>query len=256
MSLKASIEHGLYFGSFVWQMDISNKLPCVLTFSDYRKNIIAQQTDKKIFPIGPYLHYAKGYLSAAQIKEKKKSLGKNLTFFPAHSCHFEPVEENYSKLCKQLKKIARGFDSVTICVYWRDYGRGKMETFEKNGFKCVCAGHMFDPNFLPRLKSIIELSSATASNEIGTILGYSVLMNKPHFLLDSREVKIGDLDYNYNTEKNELKSLRNEFSKYTGNITACQKNLVNLYWGLDQVKTPSQIRKLVNRCEAAFKNQK
>lgn len=257
-ALKASIEHGLYFGDFAWEMDITNNLPCIFTFSQYRKNCLLGKTDKKVFAIGPYLYYVKGYLNDDQIRIKKKKIGKNLTFFPAHSSHFEPVSTNYAKLCEQIKKIASDFDSVTICAYWKDYNKGETEIFERNGFKCVSAGHMFDPNFLSRLKSIIELSSATASNEIGTILGYSVLMNRPHFLLNFDEVKIkkfviNKLSYNYNAKEDELNILRTEFSKYTNKITRCQKNLVNFYWGLDQIKTPSQMKELICESEKAFK---
>lgn len=255
VALKASIEHGASIGNYIWEMDIANKLPYLLTLSQYRVGIITKKTNKKAEAIGPILHYSKGYMTDNQIKEKKYILGKNLTFFPAHSSHLESVNQNYSELCKQIKKISSNFDTVTICAYWKNYLDGEIEIFKKNGFKCVSAGHIFDPYFLPRLKSIIELSSVTASNEVGTILGYSISMNKPHFLIDLGKVKNRKLDYNYNTEEYELEKLANEFLKYTDKITKKQRDLVNFYWGLDQVKTPSEIRGLFHKCEKTFNLQ-
>ncbi len=251
ISIKASIEHGLYFGDFVWEMDVASSLPCVLTFSQYRINYLSKKTDKKLKAIGPYLYYVKGYLNGDQLKKRKTMLGRNLTFFPAHSSHFEPVDENYTRLCKHLRQLSKDFDTITVCLYWKDYSKYH-EIFRKNGFNCVSAGHMFDPRFMSRLKTIIELSSATASNEVGTILGYSVLLNRPHLLLDSSEVNIEGQNYNYNADRGELTDLRREFSKYTGKITKHQKELVNLYWGLDQVKKPSQIKALFYECEQAY----
>ena len=62
---------------------------------------------------------------------------------------------------------------------------GHTETYLEHGFECVTAGHIYDPFFLSRLKSIIDLATITTSNEIGTHIGYCIFMGKPHYFYNS-----------------------------------------------------------------------
>ena len=47
----------------------------------------------------------------------------------------------------------------------------------------VCAGHAYDPHFLDRLRTLIELSDITLSNNLGTHIGYCVSLGKPHWII-------------------------------------------------------------------------
>ena len=65
----------------------------------------------------------------------------------------------------------------------------------------VTAGYIMDPLFLSRLKSIIQLSDLTMSNNVGTHLGYCIYLNKPHWIVRQ---KIGNTSHNQKHLEREL----------------------------------------------------
>ncbi len=101
--------------------------------------------------------YANHYLNAEKRQTEKPRVGKNLLVFPAHSIHYNITHFNIDKHCDKIKELGKGFDSIRICLYWKDMLRGFDKAYSKHGFECITAGHIFDPMFLPRLKTIIDI---------------------------------------------------------------------------------------------------
>lgn len=252
-SLKAAIEHGPFFGDFIWPQDLQNPLPAIITFSKNRGKFLRKKTNKRISSIGPYIHYAQPSLTPKQFNKEKKRLGKNLLVFPVHSTSISPSDYDIENFCREIKRVAKNFDSVRVCLYWKDILHGKDEYFKKQGFGCATAGHIFDPMFLPRLKSIIELSSATMSNAFGSQLGYSVFMKKPHYLFVQKIKFSGNnLDVKralYAAKTKEYRDMEKAFSKYSNNVTKKQYDLASSFFGFDQIKSPKQIKKIFEVCE-------
>lgn len=256
---KFIMEHGLYLNEQVDNIDIETNLPSVITYSDYRKEILKKYR-KHIFSIGPFIHYAKSFLTDKQISGEKKRLGKSLLLFPAHSSSMISIEYGIINLCKQVKKIGKDFDSIRICLYWKDVLLGKNKIYQDFGFECVTAGHMLDPNFLPRLKSLILISDLTLSNIISSQVGFCIYLSKPHIVIeDNLDLKTSPI---WKTRINEVfnsmgyKEIAKEFYKQNYKITLKQKDLVRKYWGMDNVKTKKQLKKIVDLTEKYYRNQK
>ena len=256
--IKAAIEHGAGIGGKIWNQDIKNPLPAIFTSSFHRSNILKTFTKKKIFVIGPKIKYAKHYLNKDELEIKKRKLGKNLLSFPAHSTHHVNTNYDIQKYCQVLRNLGKNYESVRVCLYWKDILRGLDKEYQRNGFEVLTAGHMFDPLFLPRLKSIIETATVTTSNIIGTILGYCVILNKPHLLMESEvknESKEIDklLECSELTDQPDVQEIREAFVELQEKITPKQNEIVNKYWGNNEFKTNAEMQAIINECEALFK---
>lgn len=250
--LMATIEHGLYLSDAVWKADLSPSAIGIITFSQYRKKIISKYTDKKIFPIGPYIHYA-NLIDAEKLKELKRKLGKTLLFFPAHSSHWIEAQFNHLKTIEVLKNLSTSFDSILVCFYWKDYKPEVVSLYKKYGLHCTTAGHIFDWNFLSRLKSIIHLSDVTASNSIGTHVGYCIYMQKPHWLFREevtynycRNVSSKEIEnINKSTSSQEYQQLVQLFENHFPVITDDQYNTCKFLWGFDEIKTKKELNTIL-----------
>jgi len=252
--LKTIIEHGVFFDSYLWEQDMKNNFPFLITFGKPRKDFLKDYTNKKVIPIGPYIHYATSFLSSDQLILEKKRLGRSLLVFPSHSSSVINSFYDVRSFCKRIKIIAKNFDTVRVCLYWRDIKRGTHKLYLEHGFECVTAGHIFDPLFLPRLKSIIETSSVTISNSIGTHIGYCLLLNKPHYIYSQKIKYEGNLKQDTKFEKSKLhENIQNVFGNYAETISKQQYDLVNLYWGLDQIKTREEMKQIFDEAERLYR---
>lgn len=252
-STKAAIEHGPFFGDFIWPQDLNNSLPAIITFSKKRAESLRRKTGRKTFAIGPYIHYANHYLSKKQLAKEKKRLGKNLLVFPVHATSNAPTDFDIETFCQEIKRVGKNFESIRVCLYWKDVLHGNDKIYKKYGFETITAGHIFNPNFLPRLKSIIEVSSATMSNAVGTHLGYSVFMKKPHYVFVQKYKVYGNnQEIERATTANKTKDYKNiekAFLIKNDSITTQQYNLASSFFGFDQIKSPRGIRKIFEVCE-------
>lgn len=189
--LKAVIQHGNQYGKHIWDQEFLSPLPIALAWGDHVKDAWSEHTGKKIYTIGAPFFYTNGILSAKEVALEKKRLGKNLLVFPAHSMHYSTVLYNFEKWISTVKKLKDDFDTIRICIYWKDFLLGFHKPYVDAGFECVSAGHIFDTNFLPRQSSLLEICDASISNRLGSFIGYSTYLNKPHKIF-KQEVEITD----------------------------------------------------------------
>lgn len=250
--LMATIEHGLYLSDTVWEADLSPSAIGIITFSQYRKKIISKYTSKKIFSIGPYIHYA-NLIDIEKLKDLKRKLGKTLLFFPAHSTHWIEAQFNHLNTIEVLKNLSTSFDSILVCFYWKDYKPKVVSLYRQHNFHCTTAGHIFDWNFLSRLKSIIYLSDFTASNSIGTHVGYCIYMGKPHWLFReevtynySRNVSSKEIEnINKSNFSQEYQHLVRLFENHFPVITDDQYSTCKFLWGFDEIKTKQELNMIL-----------
>lgn len=205
-----------------------------------------------IYPIGAPFFYAKSLLTEKQIRSEKMRLGKNLLAFPMHSQI--NVDTNYdpNKFLNILINERKRFDTVRVCMYWKDILRGNHKVFIDAGFECVCNGHIYDPNFLRRQKALFKLADATISNGVGSHIGYSLFMEKPHWLIDDEyeyvnSLKGGDAkDLSDVTLTDNFLKVKNAFlNNEDFQITHLQRNIVDEFWGLSDMKTPEEMKELM-----------
>jgi len=251
------IEHGLFFGDYISSYTYRySKLRTVLTFSDYREKILRTNTfindNLQIVKIGPYIQYAQPLLSSEEIKKSKETIGKTLLVFPSHSLPGETVSYDDQMLLNRVEEVKQnlGFDSVIVCLYWKDIQNGYLiNECNNRGFTIVTAGHRYDPLFLNRLRTIIELSDYTMSNDIGTNLGYCICLKKPHYVFNQqigfKEGMESFINREYKGREHILKSaneikdyLTHLFCEPESTITLLQMDAVKEYWG-DGIKLTS-----------------
>ncbi len=256
-SIKACIEHGLYLSDDMFDQDVKSDIPTVITMGKNRLPVIKKLAKKKAVAIGPYIHYAKSSLSKRQFIKEKQRLKKNLLVFPVHSTGASKVEYDINNFCEEIKRVGKNFDNIRICLYWKDVQHGLDRYFQKEGFECITAGYMLDPMFLPRLKSMIELSDFTMSTEAGTHVGYCLLLKKPHYIFSCKKTNKGD-----NKEELKLiekiarspnyKLMNNAFDRPFKGISQRQYDITNRLCGLDQTKSPQELRKIFQQAEKSF----
>lgn len=252
---KLSIEHGIVLTDEMSEIDIIGPFQTIFSMGTKRLKFLKKYKSNPV-AIGPYIYYAQSLLSKSQVKKEQQRLGKNLLVFPAHSLPGLNNEFDSEGFCKDINKLKKTFDSVRICLYWKDILKGMDKVYLEKGFECVTAGHVYDPNFLPRLKAIIETSTVTCSNDIGTQLGYSVLLGKPHVIIYNKAKYSGEkeqvelMNNLYFSKTYQL--FRDTFSKNSAVISKTQLKLVKDYWGLDQLKTKKELLKIVKQAEEIF----
>lgn len=245
--LKLGLQHGYVFEMHTWEqskLDLRN-----LVWSEKVVKMYQEHTsNKNIFAIGAPFFYAESLLSAEEIKEEKKKLGKNLLAFPMHSSVCCDTDFDPNKFLSILEEEKKHFESVRVCMYWKDILRGAHKVYLEHGFDCVCNGHINDINFLRRQKALFEIADATISNGIGSHVGYSVFMNKPHKLIDDTyEYRGGDgAQLTDMMTKSNFKKVENAFlesQEYV--ITKNQLDVVDEFWGISSFKSKEELRKLL-----------
>lgn len=256
-TIHAFFEHSILFTDYCGGAFRAHEyLPSVVA-SNYRVSVLEKQENYNgAYAIGPYIHYAEPLLSKEQIKEEKERLGRNLLVFPSHSVDEASAKFDFNEFCSKIDKIAKDFDSVRMCLYYRDIQLKNHIPYLKKGFEVVTAGHLHDTNFLSRQKSIILTSDVTMANDIGTHLGYSIYLNKPHFLLKQNiryDFKSNDLPeartiskaFEIKNKHENVKKIEELFSSYGDKISKEQYDLISYLWGFKEVKTNNELKKLL-----------
>lgn len=240
------IEHGAYTDNFIWDVDINSPVPAILCGPTRRVSILQSRTAKRVESVGPPLQYVSCLLTEEQISVERKRLGKNLLVFPAHSTHHMSSNYDVLSFIKEIKSVSRAFDSVRVCLYWKDVLRGVDIFYEQAGIECVSAGHIYDPIFLPRLKSLLSIADMTMSNSDGSHVGFSLLMGKPHYLwkqpievsAETKQILQRDCA-DFHGQDELAKQVYGMFSVLNKTISTEQWEFADDYWGIGVNKDKS-----------------
>lgn len=259
LKINGFFEHGLFFGNYIAKQSYLYGFDRIFTFGKFRYEVLSQSPffkGKSIIEIGPYIAYAKNLLTKEEFKTKKQKLGKTLLVFPTHSSKGVTMDFNNDDLVKEIERlrVQKHFDSVMISLYYRDISDKPelVNHYESMGYKIVCSGDRSDIHFLDRQRTIIELSDMTMSNEAGTHIGYCIYLNKPHYVY-SQEVSFREdleevlkhegMSDDVNKSQNEHRTyVESFFSEYSETISERQRDVVDYYWGISQVKNVDEIR--------------
>jgi hypothetical protein len=256
LPLNSYIEHGFILGSLVKNDAKKWWTPKIITFGSAREDHIKKVTSKPVLKIGPYIHYADDFLSDLEFKAHKQDLGKTLTVFPSHSIKNVESLFNNNDLISFIESKEVDFDTVIICLYWRDaLNKELVQSYLNKGYRITSAGHIHDTNFLARLKSIIKLSDFVVSNSVGTQNGYITYLNKPQMIIEQKvdyNVSKNDTrtftqrnDENFNTAVVEMNNIIQAFDSFSFEITSHQRDVIHRYWGLNQLKSPEEIENFI-----------
>lgn len=248
--IRAHIDHAIGFNDHLFAAETKCPFPSIIMCGHYRGKVFENaKFEKKLFKIGPFIKYATPYLSGEDFQAEKKRLGRNLLVFPFHSVPMLKAKYDVDGLCKKILEIKkqRKFDNVRICLYWKD--KDLANIYRKHGFAIVSAGHVFDPLFLPRLRSIIELSTMTMSNGIGTHLGYAISLGKSHYLMPqeiTRDDPLHQFDKEFFERAEQITArLAKVLGVYSETVTKEQWEAANVFCGFDCVKTQEELNNIL-----------
>ena len=241
-----TIEHGIQFYGNLR----NNYFPRIFQGEYLFQQWHMQKPGVPLFAVGPYIHYAENYYSEKKVESIKHKNGKTLLVFPFHSYEFAKIKYGESNFVKKIMHdIAREYSTVIVCAYWLDINSNLYKMFEAEGATLVSAGFRSDPNFISRLKTIINLADSVYSNAIGTFVGYALYLNKPVYLeLDQIQQESEDLTI---TDKMEVRMQRCNYEfgklfspKYDKSLKE-QLEFCNLYWGFDCIKSPDELKQIL-----------
>ncbi len=212
----------------------------IYTYGARRKKILEeylskkQLTDREVIAIGPYILGAKHFFSEKKLTELKEKYGKILLVFPSHSFDNYKVNYGVSELIQEIENIKSNFDTVFMCIYWKDIINNPEDAilYKDKGYVVVCCGNRSDAKFLSRQKDIISLSDMVMTNDVGSQIGYAICMNKPVYFftqnIQSTQTKFDEYDNGKISTYHKCKEL---FSTFSFNINDAQKDFIEELWG-------------------------
>lgn len=238
------IEHGLCYAEAapnLLRILGERKVGKIFTFSNRRKKQLEKLMNRagytnEVIPLGPIILGARNFYSKSELKNIKRKLGKTLLVFPMHSWPGVKNEFDEDELVMEIERLKPLFDTVLVCLYYMDIRNEKHKPFLDKGYTIVCNGSRFDYNFISRHRDIIELSDVTMSNGIGTHIGYSIALNRPHYYFKQNMHQKIEEAYSAESLEQEFRvGFEQEFVKMFGSfsfsITDSQIDFVRLYWG-------------------------
>lgn len=249
------IEHGLYLGRQAAEAVLYKKVfHNVITFSQFREEIIKENNQTiNCIKIGPYINYAQAKDNAFIQREKQRN-GKTLLVFPQHSTDDISVVFDYDSFINRVLEVKQNycFQTVLICLYYRDILLGRDKNYLQRGLQVVSCGYKEDPLFLSRQKTFILLSDSVLSNDVGTYLGYSVFLKKPVVIIndnDKKYYKVSDSKFSHEIAIERNVSIRDAFSQMSFDISDEQYKIASYYWGFDYIKSPKELLDCINKCK-------
>lgn len=255
--LGAYLEHGIFWGGMVHADQKYWYTRKVVTPSLVRKEAVERKLPhQQAICVGPYIHYASPIYDNQKMASLKAELGKVLLVFPSHSIVNQTKEFSLEEFITEINRLKGDFDTVLVSLYFIDVrNEEQVKMYEDEGYRVVCSGHRYDRHFIARHRTIVELADMTISNSVGTHVGYCTYLNKPHYifkqksLMRSTSIKEEQRHESmYDGNEKELSQMQMDevaaaFSEYDPNeITAVQKEVVEKYWGVSQIKSPEELR--------------
>lgn len=260
-NIYAVIEHGLYFGENKNRVGnpLEYELPAIITYGDYRNEVLKDAfPDKEIVNIGPRIAYVQrdeSYYN--EITGLLKGNKKLLTIFPAHSLSTIKMVYDVDGLINAARRLAEKhqIDNIFVCLPYGDIINGNSEVFSSLGLKVLTAGQDAI-SFLPRLRAIIEATTISLSNSLGTNLGYCIFLGCQQVLIpqeiaqEGKENALKKEDHGnsvrrqYLLETAEFAKIFNENSSIA--VNKVQYDFCDFYFGFKYVREPEELNTILS----------
>lgn len=237
-----AVEHGLIFHDRMFTDTRFTARPSLVTFGDYRQSVLRSKTNRPVFKVGPYIHYATSYYDPTAFADLKHKYQKTLLVFPSHGTDAAVVSLEEKEYISKVRELAKGYDSVIVNVFWWNINDPVVSAFESEGFHIACAGVRDDVFFLSRLRTMIELADGVAGDGIGTHVGYALGLGVPYTMLpmSSTLSNITGVDSIPSDTQSDLARVADLLSSVPQEIDRC-KEACSPYWGFEYVRTPEEL---------------
>ena len=244
--LRDYVEHGVCFydtPESTMLMGYADRpgIQNIYTFGNHRKNLIEEYLkskglNKNVIAVGPYIMGAPNFHTEQEMQLIKQKYGRMLLVYPSHSINAVQAEYDEQSLISEIESHAKDFDSVLVCLYWKDVlNTSRLQKYLASGNTVVCNGLGSDPHFLSRQKDLLMLSDMVMTNGLGTHIGYAVSLGKPvYFFRQDKHISDENgeiISGNKNVEQVEQLFME-AFARYSFEITSEQLRLVEKYWGI------------------------
>lgn len=214
-----------------------------------------------VYNLGPYVLYAKKYYDVNRFAKIKEKNGKTVLLFPAHTFEGATVTFDKEKFVKDVfDQFREDYDTILVSVYWNDVDDPIYDLFEKEGAQLVSAGFRGDSNFIVRLRAMIEMSDAVASNALGSYIGYAMALDKPFYMFKDK-AKLYDPEkiLTVDEEKAYLEVVDKIFWAFSSlypnkEQRLLQKEIFYRYWGgIESFKSKEEARDIIKLSEKLLK---
>jgi hypothetical protein len=255
--LKLAIEHGPTLFPNPLDPDLATWLPRYFCSAPARAAFFEKNAlhDPKAVAIGPLILYARALAPPAPATSRR------LVFFDAHSSDYLTASYDIDVAIARLDALKREFDEIVVCLYWRDILLGRAEPYLRHGFRCVTAGHIFDPQFLFRLVEIISSAAVVLTDRLGSHLLYSIVLDRPVWLEYSPAVYEATGDSPYGTvgapheEGDVVDRASALFAARAEQVQPGQRAFVDEFCAVESLRTPQELAALIADAEAAYRSE-
>ena len=253
------MEHGVNFSVSLPSKVNMNETFALFFQSNYKNAIIHEFDPMKLtFCIGPYIHYAAPLYSESEICTLKRKYGKTVLIYLSHSTYKSNIIRDYTAYKEYVDRYSSEYDTIMFCVYWRDVSREIYDVIKAIPHaEIVSAGFLYDPHFIRRTKSLMQLADQVVVDEIGTSVGYALYFDKRVEIIDKKDIRIVesiDSDYMVSLEnQNRIKSALK--SGNSGEI----RDVYEEFWGGKYIKTKDEMKVILdglNEIRARSKGKK
>ncbi len=271
--IKAIIEHGICWKCETMKVGWKDEwdIGSIITFGDSRYEVLSKlYPDYNIVRIGPRIHYVpidQDYLK--ELKGKLDPSGKTMVLYPAHALHQYKSEYDVDKFLEDAYIFAKdnGIVNMLVSLHPSDILHHYDDEYSVRDKKLLLVNGGTDQlQFLPRIKAILSVADITYSNLVGTHTGYSIYMGKPHVINSRSEYTNNNelIKALYDVDNMEIacniQAEKDLFARvFNGNdpwiINREQKELIEYYFGLSQVKNKDELQKDLDLCESLYKKR-
>jgi len=239
-----------------------NDRKILLVPSDDRRNTLQPLTDKLIITFGPgVIPYTRNIYSDLAMQDVKSYLGKTLLLFPRHSSDDSIVLENRKKFVDYINDIVQqyNYDTVLCCLFYVDITRGAYLEYQKYGWIPVTAGHQANYDFGYCLRTLMNLADHVIMQGYGSSANYAMYLNTPvTFYSAGRGVNIEGrgIDENHNAWMEPFEKEMSElFGDYCETITEKQYLRISDLFGFNDVRTPQELKAILDLAAAIEKDK-
>lgn len=261
-SLKTVVEHSPMYPGVHWHVDMEAHMPGFITSSPKSLSYIYKKSKKLGIAIGPCIAYAQSTLSDKEKDFWKKKLKKNLLVYLPHSSHHTDVNYDENSVLEKIHYHAKTFDSVSICIFWKDMDEKKISKYQSYGYYVVSCGHMFDQKFMDRQLSLLQLSDCVLSFGYLSVLIYAAYMNKmicieqpknyerQHDVIDT--IAVNKIPSSYARQQQRWFESLARLCTTPSHLSPDIRELFSFVGGFNQVKTPEYLRKIFRITEDSY----